>query len=95
MKSSKIIIFLVLFVVSAFCALLVRDSLFSAEPKPPEPPPREVVREKTVYVPYEKLKEIFEKEGRGIFLPYDEFLKLWEASQPKPPEPPPDLPPPV
>jgi hypothetical protein len=98
MKSSNVFLLMLIFVVSAVCALLVRDSLFSAEPRPAEPPPapaapRDVVREKTVYVPYEKLKEIFEKEGRGIFLPYDEFLKLWEASQPKPPEPPPDLPP--
>jgi len=49
-----------------------------------EPPPGNlVVRERTVYVPYEKLKETFEKEGRGIFLPYEEFLKLWNAGQPK------------
>src|SRR5438552_1667893 len=47
-----------------------------------------LVRERTVYVPYEKLKETFEKEGRGVFLPYEEFLKLWNAGQPKekPPE---------
>lgn len=60
--------------------------------KAPEKP-RQVVRQETVYVPYEKLKEIFEKEGRGIFLPYEEFLRLWHAAQPKPPEPPPDEPP--
>jgi len=42
-----------------------------------------VLRERTVYVPYEKLKETFEKEGRGVFLPYEEFLKLWNAGQPK------------
>ncbi|MGD0092001.1 MAG: hypothetical protein ABSE73_18975 [Planctomycetota bacterium] len=53
----------------------------------PTPPPL-VVRERTVYVPYEKLKETFEKEGKGVFLPYEEFLKLWNAGQPKekPPE---------
>lgn len=51
-------------------------------------PPKLLVRERTVYVPYEKLKETFEKEGRGVFLPYEEFLKLWNAGQPKekPPE---------
>ena len=42
-----------------------------------------IVRERNVYVPYEKLKETFEKEGRGVFLPYEEFLKLWNAGQPK------------
>lgn len=52
------------------------------KPDTPEPPPV-VVRERTVYVPYEKLQETFEKEGRGVFLPYEEFLKLWNAAQPK------------
>ncbi|HEY3324641.1 MAG TPA: hypothetical protein VGP72_29585 [Planctomycetota bacterium] len=60
----------------AFCA----SALLAGE----EPaPPTVVVRERTVYVPYEKLKETFEKEGRGVFLPYEEFLKLWNAGQPK------------
>jgi hypothetical protein len=49
--------------------------------------------EKKVYVPYEKLEAIFEKEGQGIFIPYSEFLEIWKAAQPKPPEPPPDEPP--
>jgi len=52
-----------------------------------------VVVEKTVYVPFEKLDAVFEKEGRGIFLPYEEFLKLWTEAQPKPPAPPPNVPP--
>ncbi len=52
-----------------------------------------VLVEKTVYVPYEDLQKVYEKEGRGIFLPYEEFLKLWTAAQPKPPDPPPDVPP--
>ena len=47
-------------------------------------PAKVLVRERTVYVPYEKLKETFEKEGRGIFMPYEEFLKLWNAAQVKP-----------
>src|SRR5260221_2594779 len=89
MKSSKVFFLMILFVVCAICALLLKDSLFSAEPpKQPEAAPREAVRETTGYFPYEKIKEIFEKEGRAIFLPYDEFLKLWEASQPKLPRPP-------
>ncbi len=93
MKSSTIFFFLVLFVACALGALLARDSLFSAESRPPASAPNEVVREKTVYVPYEKLQAVFEKEGRGIFLPYEEFLKLWEAAGPKPTPPSPDLPP--
>ena len=35
-----------------------------------KPSGKEVLREKTIYVPYEKLEAVFEKEGRGIFLPF-------------------------
>ena len=58
-----------------------------------EEPPKLLLRERTVYVPYEKLKETFEKEGRGVFLPYEEFLKLWQAAQP--PKPPDEVKPPA
>ncbi len=54
---------------------------------------RTVVRERTVYVPYEKLEDVFESEDRGIFLPYKEFLEIWRKSLPKPPQPEPDEPP--
>lgn len=37
-----------------------------------------------VYVPYEKLKGVFEKEQQGVFLPYKEFQKLWRAAQGRP-----------
>ena len=52
-----------------------------------------IIREQTLYVPFDQLEEVFEKEGRGIFLPYERFLQLWEASQPDDPPPPPDEPP--
>ncbi len=41
----------------------------------------DVARERTFYVPFDELDKVFEKEGRGIFLPYDEFLRLWEAAE--------------
>ncbi len=47
-------------------------------------------REQTIYIPYEKLREVFEREGRGVFLPYEEFEALWRAAREatvKPPEP--------
>ena len=76
--------------------LLATSGLAQVEPPPvigeiEEPPV--VVREKTVYVPYTKLKDVFEKEGRGIFLPYEEFLKLWRAANPGPDPIKPDAPP--
>ena len=36
-----------------------------------------------MYIPYSKLRALFEKEGRGVFLPYDQFRALWEAAQAK------------
>ena len=42
-----------------------------------------VLREQTIYIPYEKLRKVFEKEGRGVFLPYEKFRELWEAAREK------------
>jgi hypothetical protein len=42
-----------------------------------------VLREQTIYIPYEKLRRVFEKEGRGVFLPYEKFQELWRAAQDK------------
>jgi hypothetical protein len=59
-------------------------------PKPPEPTPEQIaaaeakpgtLREQTIYIPYAKLKSIFEKEGRGVFIPYDKFQELWKAAR--------------
>ena len=41
------------------------------------------LREQTIYIPYEKLRKVFEKEGRGVFLPYEKFRELWQAAQEK------------
>lgn len=41
----------------------------------------------TIYIPYTKLREVFEKEGRGVFLPHSEFQKLWDAARAKPTQP--------
>ena len=90
---------------SRICPLLVSLFLLAGNlPAQVTPPPAigkpaeaegvpVVVREKTVYVPYTRLKDVFEKEGRGIFLPYEEFLKLWRAANPDPDPVPPDAPP--
>ena len=31
------------------------------------------LREQSIYIPYSRLKGIFEKEGRGVFIPYEKF----------------------
>ncbi len=38
------------------------------------------LREQSIYIPYNKLKEVFEQEGRGVFVPYEEFQRLWQAA---------------
>ena len=43
------------------------------------------LREQTVYIPFSKLRDVFEKEGRGVFLPYDQFQTLWKAAREKNP----------
>ncbi len=50
--------------------------LFAGEPA--ELPP-------VVYIPTEKVTQV-DPSGKGVLLPYERFVKLWEAAQPKPPE---------
>ena len=37
-----------------------------------------------VYVPYEKLRGILEKEKQGVFLPCVDFQRLWQAAKGSP-----------
>ncbi|HEV3022742.1 MAG TPA: hypothetical protein VGX76_09745, partial [Pirellulales bacterium] len=51
------------------------------------------LREQDIYIPYDKLRSVFEKHGRGVYLPYEKFEELWKAAQDKtrpaaPPRPP-------
>ena len=41
------------------------------------------LRQQEIYIPYEKLRGVFEKHGRGVFLPYEKFEELWKAAQDK------------
>ena len=41
----------------------------------------ESINEQTIYVPYDELREVFERDGRGVFLPYDKFQKLWNQAR--------------
>jgi hypothetical protein len=48
-------------------------------------------REQTIYIPFSKLREVFEKEGRGVFLPYDQFQALWKEARDHRQAPPPQV----
>ena len=41
------------------------------------------ILEQEIYIPYDKLRQVFEKQGRGVFLPYEKFQELWQAAQEK------------
>lgn len=56
------------------CVAFPASVLFAAEEDVPP-------KEQSIYVPYEKLWEVFEKEGRGVFLPYERFIELWKAAE--------------
>lgn len=55
-------------------SLCVGPLVSALEPEPPKPP---LTREQTVYVPFDKLEEVFGNEEHGVFLPYREFLEMW------------------
>ena len=38
-------------------------------------------KEQTIYVPYDKLQDVFERQGRGVFIPYEKFQELWQAAR--------------
>lgn len=65
----------------------------AAEPAD-QPAAEQPLREQTIYVPYAKMRKIFEQPGRGVFLPYEEFQTLWKearAAKLTPPEQKPPL----
>ena len=41
------------------------------------------ILEQDIYIPYEKLRQVFEKHGRGVFLPYEQFQELWKTAREK------------
>ncbi|GIW96320.1 MAG: hypothetical protein KatS3mg110_4361 [Pirellulaceae bacterium] len=85
--------FLVLLVLAASAMNLVAQDASSGEEASADTPDSGSLREQTIYVPFEKLERVFEREGRGVFLPYEKFQELWRAAQsalrPTPPVQPP------
>jgi hypothetical protein len=43
------------------------------------PPPSDW--ERLIYLPYKNLKQVFEKEGAAVFMPYAQFLKMWDKAR--------------
>lgn len=68
----------VAFLAAAFClsqTLFAQQTELSSEPTPAPNKPQ------SIYIPYDKLKDVFEREGRGVFLPYEQFEKLWQEAR--------------
>lgn len=89
----------------AVCSLsLLVWQTSAAWAKPPVAPPTDTppsadkadksLREQTIYVPYDKLRQVFQQHGRGVFVPYEKFQELWRAAQ-KAAAPPTDVRPPL
>lgn len=75
------------YVATAIVSTFLLNGLGAAQ-EPASPPaeskttePDDSLREQTIYVPYENLRKTFEKEGRGVFLPYEKFRELWDAAR--------------
>ena len=74
------------------CYLFVHSALGQPVPQGPEQAPLAVepaeeqpasdsLKEQVIYVPYEKLSQVFEKPARGVFLPYQQFQQLWDSAR--------------
>jgi len=50
-------------------------SPLAAQSTQPAPAPSKI------YVPYEQLKKVLDSEKQGVFLPYDDFNRMWKAAQ--------------
>lgn len=83
MASLKRLLFLGAFLISAAISSL----LYAQDENTPASTAPEtetvIVREQTIYIPFEDLRKTFEKNGRGVFLEYEEFRELWDAAREK------------
>lgn len=52
------------------------------------PPRREKTPERTVYVPIEDFDKVFDREQGGVFVPYQELLRLLDRANARPVDPP-------
>jgi hypothetical protein len=73
---TRLVVFGWIFVVGATSAAFAQQAAESSADE-------KSIREQDVYIPYEKLRRVFEKQGRGVFLPYEKFQELWKAARDK------------
>ena len=96
MRTSRTWPMVVVLTTAVFLPMVEAVHAAAAEPaaKPLSAEEAKAVREQSIYIPYEKLREVFEKQGRGVFLPYEKFQELWKAARDKT-APPPETKPPI
>ncbi len=78
--------FLFSLVFSVFWGQIVSGQQVTEPERPPaaesqQESDADVLKEQIIYVPYEKLPQVFEKPARGVFLPYDQFQQLWDSAR--------------
>lgn len=73
---------------TGFCSVGAHADVTESEAR------KDALREQVIYIPYDKLRRTFERQGRGVFLPYEQFQELWKAARDKQPQPR-DMAPPV
>jgi len=69
--------------ICSFAALLTISGVAAQDRSDEDKKADRKILEQDIYIPYEKLRQVFEKQGRGVFLPYDKFQELWQAAQDK------------
>src|SRR6185436_19609490 len=70
--------------VSAVCAQEAAPATSPAPASPAPPaatPPAQTEWERLIYVPYRNIRQVFDKDGAAAFMPYGQFLNLWEHLQ--------------
>ena len=70
------------FVIAVVIAWIWGHGPAVAQETPAERPDDEpALTEQSIYIPYKKLREVFERQGRGVFVPYEQFSQLWQAAR--------------
>lgn len=79
---------------SLILGAVIATSFGHAQQVKPDDDASNSINEQTIYIPYDKLREVFERDGRGVFLPYDKFQQLWNEARNNQPNKP-DVKPPL